>query len=285
MSYLTVILALFVVAVLCLLVFDLLAVLLSYSIFWYEYSNQHPASYDQRFNRRSLTLCSSLIFGEFFFNLITLTALPIGLFKSQSQSLKRGVTPTLLLNGLFANQACWLWFKRQLKSHGIDNVVTMNLSCWHSEEVLTELLAKRVDELRHQLGVQKVNLVGHSFGGIVARNYVQLRGGENKVERLVCLGSPHAGSKLAPFSFSPLGKLLIPGSSFLQKLNTETARTAIPTTVIYTRKDNMVLPNNNCQLPWGEHIALDGMGHTSLIYRAEAIKATATALKGINNDT
>ncbi len=268
-------LSLFIIAILSLL----LIVLLCYSICWYEYSNTNPGLVDHRFNRKSLQLTLALIIPEVFFDFLTLAAIPFGLINSKNQDLQRGETPVLLLHGLFCNQSCWLWFKRQLKKQGVKNIVTMNLSSWHSEEVLTELVAKRVDELRHQLGVNKVHLVGHSMGGIIARNYVQLRGGNDKVEQLICLGSPHHGSKLATFSVAPLGKLLIPNSDFLQRLNVAPIPEKIQMTNIYTNKDNMVLPNANNHLSWGGAVELDGMGHTSLIYRKAPIAATIAALK------
>ena len=272
-------LLLFCIATLILLAFDLLIVLLSYSICWYEYSNADPSLIEKRFTARSLKLSLALIFPEVVFNFLTLAIIPFGMFNKKNPLLQRGETPVLLLHGLFDNQASWFWFKRKLKQQGFSNVITMNLSSWHSEEVLTELLAKRIDELRHQLGVNKVHLVGHSMGGIIARNFIQLRGGQDKVDRLVCLGSPHHGSKLATFSVAPLGKLLVPGSDFLQRLNAAPAPAGVSLTNIYTCKDNMVLPNANTHLPWGEAVPLDGMGHTSLIYRQPAIDATASALK------
>ncbi len=272
-------LLLFAIATLIIIFFDLLVVLLSYNICWYEYSNANPALIDHRFNSRNLRLAGTLVCPELFFNFITLTAIPFGLVNIRNPALERGEIPVLLLHGLFDNQASWFWFKRQLKQQGFKNVVTLNLSSWHSEEVLTELLAKRVDELRHQLGVNKVHLVGHSMGGLIARNYIQLRGGQDKVERLVCLGAPHHGSKLAAFSLAPLGKLVIPNSDFIQRLNTAPIPEEVRLTNIYTRKDNMVLPNTNNHLTWGDQVELDGMGHTSLIYRKPAIDAAIAALK------
>ena len=273
---------LFIVANLGLLLLDLSVVLLSYCICWYEYSNANPGLVDKRFGRKNIQLVITLIFPEVFFNFITIAVIPFGLLNRKKQFLQRGETPVLLLHGLFCNQACWFWFGRQLKQQGYKNVTTMNLSSWHSEEVLTELLAKRVDELRHQLGVNKVYLVGHSMGGMIARNYVQLRGGQDKVENLICLGSPHHGSKLATFSVAPLGKLLIPNSSFLQRLASAPVPEDIKMTNIYTNKDNMVLPNSNNHLSWGEAVEFDGMGHTSLIYRKPVIAATIAALKKVD---
>ena len=270
---------LFIIANLGLLVFDLLIILLSYSICWYEYSNAKPDLVEKRFSRKNLQLIIKLVVPEVFFDFTTIATIPFGLINRNNQILQRDETPVLLLHGLFVNQACWFWFKRNLRQQGFKNIITMNLSSWHSEEALAELLSKRVDELRHQLGVNKVHLVGHSMGGMIARNYVQLRGGHDKVENLVCLGSPHHGSKLATFSLEPLGKLLIPNSDFLQRLNSAPIPDNVQLTNIYTNKDNMVLPNSSNHLSWGKAVELDGMGHTSLIYRKAPIAATIAALK------
>ncbi|MFO7576956.1 MAG: alpha/beta fold hydrolase [Pelovirga sp.] len=278
MTLIMTLLYLIIIILLLVLLFDLLAVLLSYSICWYEYANSTPELIEQRFTRENLALIPRLLVPEAFFNFMTLLTVPLGFFPPRRPQLKRGVTPILLLHGLFVNRACWIWFKSRLKRQGFENIVTLNLSGLHSEEVLTELLAKRIDELRHRLGVNKVHLVGHSMGGIIARNYIQRRGGRDKVDRLVCLGTPHHGSKLTPFSFMPLGKLLMPGSDFLNRLNAEPPPAGVQFTNIYTRKDNMVLPNSSTRLTWGKEVSLDLMGHTSLIYRAAAINATAAAL-------
>ncbi|MCK5825668.1 MAG: alpha/beta fold hydrolase [Desulfuromusa sp.] len=258
--------------------FNLLVVLLSYIIYWYEYSNAHSDSVTNRFSWKNFKLIITLVISEVFFNSITIMLIPVGFFRSKAAA-QRGETPILLLHGLFVNQSCWFWFKRQLQQQGYKNVVTMNLTGGHNEKVLTELLAKRVDELCLQLGVNKVHLVGHSMGGMIARNYVQLRGGADKVDQLICLGSPHHGSKLATFAIAPLGQLLIPDSDFLQRLNSAPVPEKLQLTNIYTNKDDMVLPNSNNHLPWGEAVELDGMGHTALIYRKAPIAATITALK------
>jgi len=150
--------------------FDLVIVSLSYSIFWYETANKRPDLVEKRFSRKNLRLITTLIFSEFFYDLLTLTSIPFGIFNKKTPVLKRGAPPVLLLHGLFVNKASWFWFKYRLQRQGINNVVTMNLSSWHNEEVLTELVAKKVDELRHQVGVNKINIVGHSMGGMIARS-------------------------------------------------------------------------------------------------------------------
>jgi len=274
------ILKLIIIAIVIFLIIDFLTVLLTYSICWYEKSNERPKLVEKRFSSNSLKLILKLMLPEIFFNFVTVALIPLGLISRKQINLQRGEIPVVLLHGLFDNQGSWLWFKYQLRKHGFRNIVSLNLSSWHSEEALTELLAKRIDELRLQVGVNQVNLVGHSMGGLIARNYVQLRGGAAKVDKLVCLGSPHQGSKLATFSCVPLGKILIPASDFLTRLNSAPVPENVTLTNIYSRKDNMVQPNRFNHLHWGTAVELDGMGHTSLVYRKAPIMAAIAALKG-----
>lgn len=273
------------IALTCLLLFDFLVVILSYSMCWYEYANSDPRLMEERFKPKSLWMAASLIVQETFFNLLTLILVPFGIFAPRQQPQKQGETPVLLLHGLFINRACWLWFRWALKRRGFNNLLTINLSSYHNEESLTEQVAKQVDQLRHSLNVERVHIVGHSMGGVIARNYVQLRGGADKVERCVCLGTPHAGSKLTPFAFTPLSKVLVPNSDFLKRL----AQAPVPEKTrvynIYSLKDNMVVPANSSHLDWSNNLVLDRIGHTGMLYRRKAIDAVANALAGRDEDT
>ena len=77
-------------------------------------------------------------------------------------------------------------------------------ACWGAAESARRL-ADYVHDFKIRMGVDKVYLVGHSFGGIVARYYIEeLRGAEN-VEALVMVGTPNQGVYGADF----LGHILV----------------------------------------------------------------------------
>ncbi len=261
---------------------EILIVILSYSMCWYEYANSNPLLMEERFRPSSLWLALSLIAQEIFFNSLTLLVLPFGLWAPRRQPRIKGEAPILLIHGLFNNRASWFWFKWSLAKRGFRSLVTINLSSYHNEEALTELVAKRVDELRHTLSVERVHLVGHSMGGVIARNYLQLRGGENKVDCCVFLGTPHAGSKLSPFALSPLSNVLVPNSDFLNRLAASTPPPNTKVVNIYSSKDNMVVPACSAHLDSADNIILDRIGHTGLLYRRKSIIAVATALEAAN---
>jgi pimeloyl-ACP methyl ester carboxylesterase len=58
-------------------------------------------------------------------------------------------------------------------------------------------LKERIASVKSQTGADKVDLIGHSMGGLLARTYVQDSSYANDVSYLVTLGSPHTGSAKA----------------------------------------------------------------------------------------
>ena len=256
-----------------------LIVLLSYAIALYEAASTDPLLVENRFAPSQIWLAIKLMVTETVFLAITVLLHPLGwipLKEHPRASQQR--TPIILIHGLFHNRACWFWMKFCLRRKGFTNLVTINLPPWKNVESLTERLVTKVDELRVTEGFDRVHLVGHSMGGIIARNYVQLRGGATKVDRCILLGSPNLGSKLAPFAVSQLGRLLMPGSDFLKRL----AQTPLPAEVtmvsIFSRHDNMVLPPSNARLEGGTNEEIRGMGHSSLLYHPRAINTVVEFL-------
>ena len=68
---------------------------------------------------------------------------------------------------------------------GFTDLHTIYLPPSRDIETLTERVALKIDSLRHSRNCAKVDLIGHSMGGIIARNYVQIRGGADKVDKCI----------------------------------------------------------------------------------------------------
>ena len=149
-----------------------LVVLLSFAITWYERANVDPAVVEERFSPDNLGLAARLMLQEWASLFITVLLYPLGWFKVAEPAPEHGTgTPVLLLHGLFHNRACWFWTRHRLRRHGVANVCTINLPPWHELEYLTGEVAKKVDELCRASGCDKVHLVGHSMGGMIARHF------------------------------------------------------------------------------------------------------------------
>jgi triacylglycerol lipase len=256
-----------------------LAVLLSYTVSWYERANSRQELIEWRFTGRSLMLGMWLLIQETACLMATIVLRPLGWLPVKPPAPVSGARfPVILLHGLFHNRSCLFWLQSRIRAGGFRQIISINTPPWHDIESLTEVLAKKVDELRIRLKSDKIILVGHSMGGMIARNYVQNRGGADKVALVVTLGSPHHGSKLAPFAISPMGKTLLPGSAFLRQLNGLQLPQNTPFISIYTRHDNMVQPVDSSRVDGAENIELEGMGHTALLFHPRAVQAVIAAL-------
>lgn len=89
-------------------------------------------------------------------------------------------------------------------------------------------------------------LVGFSMGGIIARYYLQMLGGVQRVKRFIAIGSPHKGSIMAyflPTYFFPGVKDLRPNSEVLRALqDSEGQLASLPVRAFFNPIDTMIIP-------------------------------------------
>jgi triacylglycerol esterase/lipase EstA (alpha/beta hydrolase family) len=167
-------------------------------------------------------------------------------------------------------------------------------------------LASFVDQVLAATGVSKVDIVGHSQGGMMPRYYIKYLGGAGKVDKLVALTPSNNGTTLDGITqlTEQLGLLepandflgvLCPacveqevGSSFLTALNAggETVP-GIGYTVIATTGDEVVTPYTSAFLPAAANVTnltvqhqclLDGTDHLEVSYDPIALTDVLNAL-------
>jgi len=69
---------------------------------------------------------------------------------------------------------------------------------WRQSNKVTALyLENKIEDIKQICGCDKVDLVAHSMGGLVARQYIQSDRYNQDVDRLIFLGTPHLGSPKA----------------------------------------------------------------------------------------
>ena len=275
--------------ILCLLKLILLAilvfVLLTYTIYLYEKTNRDQIQVKRLVSIANLWLTFRVLAFEYLTLLLTAALWPFGFFNfNESDPDVKNQTPVLLLHGLFLNRACWTILKLRLRLQGLTDVHTMNLPPSKDVETLTERVALKVDSLRHSRKCDKVHLIGHSMGGIIARNYIQLRGGADKVDQCIALGTPHKGSRLAPFAIMKLSESVMPSSEFLTNLNKQPIPKKVYLTNIYSRHDNLVIPFDSAVLEKSINIELSGKGHGTLLYDNAVFRHILSALRPADNE-
>lgn len=167
--------------------------------------------------------------------------------------------------------------------------------------------ARFADAVRAQTGAAKVDLIGHSQGGLVSRQYIRFEGGDRTVDSAIMFGSPNHGSLAANLArlFTAgtcLGltacEQMTVGSSFLATLNAgDDTVGPVEYSSFYTVFDEIVVPYTSaimadgatnvkiqaqCPLRYVEHIAgihdgtvfsgfLDALAHRAITLNCFAL--------------
>src|SRR5258708_4894777 len=154
-------------------------------------------------------------------------------------------------------------------------------------------------------GAAKVDLVGHSQGGMMPRYYISFLGGAAKVDKLIALAPSNYGSTLD--GLTTLAGLLgasslvnaglsavcvacveqEKGSAFLQALNAQPTVPGVRYTVIESTGDEIVTPYTSAFLPAGPNVTnitvqhqclLDGSDHLEIASDPVALADMLNAL-------
>lgn len=128
--------------------------------------------------------------------------------------------PVVLLHGFIDNRSVFVLLRRSLAQHGHRQIESLNYSPLTCDiRTAAELLGRHIEEICERTGRERVDIVGHSLGGLIARYYVQRLGGDIRVRTLATLGTPHGGTRVAPLADAhPIVRQMRPGSSVLEEL-------------------------------------------------------------------
>ncbi|MDT0260243.1 alpha/beta fold hydrolase [Jatrophihabitans lederbergiae] len=191
-------------------------------------------------------------------------------------------TPVVLVHGIGDNRSAFAILRRTLRRRGYGRITTVNYSPLTSDvRKAAADLARHVERLCAQTGYEQLFLVGHSLGGLIARYYVQCLGGDARVNTLVTLGSPHAGTQLARIAPLPVARQLRPGSELMREL-AGPADCGTRFVAIYSDRDEVVVPNRSARLDHPDltvtRLRVHGVGHLALLVNSTVMHTVAGAL-------
>jgi len=194
-------------------------------------------------------------------------------------------TPVLLVHGLVDNWSVFSVMQRSLRRRGFAHVCA-----WNYSPLLADVargaadLGAHIEHICEETGYDRVHVVGHSLGGLIARYHVQRQGGDRRVESLVTLGTPHSGSVLAHAGCTPLIRQLRPGSRVLRELTEPAPGCRTRITAVYSDLDQVVLPtaSGRCDHPdlGARNVLVHGIGHMSLPRHRTVVDEVAATLAG-----
>jgi len=114
----------------------------------------------------------------------------------------------------------------------------------------------------------RISLVGHSLGGLIARWYVQEQVRAPRVDHVVTLATPHAGTRSARFAPVPVAESLKPGSPLIERLSAgrHRARDAAHFALVAGADVLCSPPHSAASLDGAEVVWIDDLGHNELLF-------------------
>jgi len=196
-------------------------------------------------------------------------------------------TPILLVHGMVDNRAVFTVLKRRLRGRGFGRVVTLNYSpATNDVRQAARDLAVQVEALVAETGYERIHVVGHSMGGLIARYYVQRLGGDERVHTLVTLGTPHGGSLPAHLLPVTVCRQLRPGSDLLAELDAPAPGCRTRFVAFWSDMDQMVLPHRHGRLEHPDlsvrNVLVRAVGHMSIPLDGRVVREISALLSQLD---
>ncbi|WP_406439632.1 alpha/beta fold hydrolase [Streptomyces sp. NBC_00631] len=178
--------------------------------------------------------------------------------------------PVVLLHGFIDNRSVFVLLRRTLAQHGGQRVESLNYSPLTCDiRTAAELLGRHIEEICERTGSGRVDIVGHSLGGLIARYYVQRLGGDLRVRTLVTLGTPHAGTRVVPLADAhPIVRQMRPGSQVIEELTRPAPGCRTRFVSFWSDLDSLMEPVETARIDHPDlmatNVRVTGIGHLAL---------------------
>ena len=187
--------------------------------------------------------------------------------------------PVLLVPGWGLNRAAMLLLARRLEvAHRPALAIDLP---WNLDvEKAAAVIDAAAGELARATQSEKIDVVAHSRAGVIARWWIQKKGGDRLVERLVTLGSSHRGTKVAAFLPHALALEYFPGARVIRELAATPLPEGVRFNAINAEAEYLILPPGGDELPApGVNVRVEGTGHTGLLFSMPVFSAVKAALR------
>ena len=198
-------------------------------------------------------------------------------------------TPIILVHGMVDNRSIFTLLRRALRRRGFGRVLTLNYSpLSHDVRHVAARLGRLVEKTCAETGYDRVHVVGHSMGGLVARYYVQRLGGDARVHTLCTLGTPHEGTATALLLPHKVVRQLRPGSDVIVELAAPAPGCRTRFVAFWSDLDQLVVPKRSARIDHPDlsvrNVLLRGVGHMSLPIDGRVVREIATVLAHLDEE-
>lgn len=192
--------------------------------------------------------------------------------------MRAGRNPLLLLHGIDDTSKLFDCLRPRLGVHA--DVRCLDLQPNNGDAGLDELAVQVASYINAGFPeVEKLDIVGFSMGGLVARYYVQRLCGLSRVERLITISTPHHGTWMAYLRRNMGARQMRPGSNFLMDLNKDAGvLSQIQFTSIWTPLDLMIVPASSSVMKEARSISVRVFAHPLMMRDKRVLRLVEEAL-------
>jgi triacylglycerol lipase len=190
--------------------------------------------------------------------------------------------PVVFVHGYTEDSSMWDTMKASFKAAGYTDgeLFAWNYDWAQSNAITADQLTGYVDSVLATTGRTQVDIVNHSMGGLVSRQYVQVDGGAPKVRNWVSLAGANNGTVVAATcSYLASCQEMIPGSPFIDNLNGLLPLPAGPKYRTYwSAVDGIIIPANSTVLPGATNVQVNPLINHLTIFRDPGVIASVRSV-------
>jgi pimeloyl-ACP methyl ester carboxylesterase len=192
--------------------------------------------------------------------------------------------PVLIIHGFLGTRGSMYVLERRLVTDGFV-CVSFNLGTLNVRDIRRSafLIHRKIERILAQTPSQRIDIIGHSMGGLIGLYYVKKLGGHARVRKLIMMGTPVRGTWVALAGVATLGLWstsswqLLPRSRFLDELAQGPMPAGVEVHTIAAARD-WVVPLPSTRLG-GTSSATVPLGHSSLVVSEEVYRRVVNTLR------
>ena len=174
---------------------------------------------------------------------------------------RRGV---VFVHGFVCNRALWNPWMARLRPRGVPFVAVNLEPVFASIDAYPPIIEQAVRRIEAATGLAPV-IVAHSMGGLAVRAWLQAFSADERVHRVVTIGTPHQGTWLARFAFVPNAMQMRIASRWLRQLSgSEPPSRPGRFTCFYGHCDNIVFPASTATLSGADNRLIIATAHVHM---------------------
>jgi len=181
----------------------------------------------------------------------------------------KGRRGLVLVHGFVCNRGLWNPWLRRLRAAGVPFVAVDLEPVFGSIDAYARIVEAAVARVATATGQSPV-IVAHSMGGLATRAWLRACGEDDRVHRVVTIGTPHRGTWLGRFGRTPNTRQMALGGAWVTALAAhEHPSRRSRFTCFYSDCDNIVFPPSTATLEGADNRRIAGWSHVHLAFHPD----------------